>query len=102
MDIKPGNTPPERISSFREDYDMDQEALDRLLGFRSMGRTTRRWEREGAPPYVDVLLSYMSRYGIGEAERIAQLRDCETSPQSIRQRIVSKQPINREMTDRAT
>lgn len=96
MIIKPGNIPPAEIVAFRSSYQMDQESLDRLLGFRSDGRTTRRWEREGAPPYVGILLAYMFEYGIGIAEKLAQARE-ETSLQVARQKMVSKQPISREM-----
>jgi hypothetical protein len=54
---RPLKTPPEEVRSFRERHKLDQETLDSLMGFYSNGRATRRWEAEGAPFYVTVLMT---------------------------------------------
>lgn len=74
-EINGAKTPPERIVAFREAFGLDQADLDRLLGFSSKGRATRRWESEGAPAYVEVLLTYLERHGLDEAEKIAKQRE---------------------------
>ena len=68
-------TPPEAVVAFREAHGLDQSELDRLLGFSSGGRATRRWEAEGAPYYVTVLMAYADKFGIGIMEKLAQARE---------------------------
>jgi antitoxin component HigA of HigAB toxin-antitoxin module len=68
------NTSPEVVKSFRQRHGLSSKDLDRLFGFSSDGRTTRRWEAEDAPPYVEVMIEYMDKHGIELAEKIAQRR----------------------------
>lgn len=72
--VKVPNVPPERIKQFRRTYNLSGEALDRLLGFSSQGRATRRWEADGAPPYVEVLLRYIEAHGLDIASKLADER----------------------------
>lgn len=68
-------TPPSSVAAFRERHGLTAEQMDRLFGFTSKGRATRRWEAEDAPPYVGVLMAYMDAHGIRIAEKIAKSRD---------------------------
>lgn len=68
-------TSPERVRAFRERHDLSAEEMDRLFGFSSKGRSTRRWEAEDAPPYVEVLMAYMDAHGIKLARDIAKGRE---------------------------
>ena len=45
------------------------------MGFSSGGRATRRWEAEGAPYYVTVLMAYADTYGLGKMEELAAARE---------------------------
>lgn len=65
-------TPPETIIAFRERYDLKQEDLDRLFGFTSKGRACRRWESEGAPYYVMILMTYVDTYGIEKMKELSE------------------------------
>lgn len=73
----------EEVTEFRERHGLDQAGLDRLMGFTSKGRATRRWESQGAPSYVGVLFAYADKYGLEVMEQMAQIRDmldrCSTS-----------------------
>lgn len=67
-------TPAEAVKAFRDRHHLDQEGLDRLLGFSSRGRATRRWEAEGAPYYVTILMAYADAFGLGKMEELAASR----------------------------
>jgi hypothetical protein len=71
----PLKTPAEEVRSFRERHGLDQETLDKLMGFHSGGRATRRWEAEGAPFYVTVLMTYADRYGLDVMRELTSRRD---------------------------
>lgn len=62
---------PETVVAFREAYGLDQAGLDRLMGFTSKGRATRRWEAKGAPAYVGILFAYADAYGLALMEQMA-------------------------------
>lgn len=62
------------VKAFREKHELDQAALDRLLGFSSGGRATRRWEGEGPPPYAMILIAYADKYGLDLMEEMAVQR----------------------------
>ncbi len=68
----PDLTPGAEIVAFREHYKLNQAQLDRLFGFISRGRTTRRWEAQGAPRYVKVLLEYGYAHGLHLMEKLAR------------------------------
>lgn len=69
-------TPGERVFRFRRLHNWDQAKVDRALGFAGQGRTSRRWENDNeAPPYVEVLLRYMERYGVDTALQLADERE---------------------------
>lgn len=68
---------PAAVAAFRETHGLDQAALDRLLGFTSKGRATRRWEAKGAPAYVGILFAYADAYGLATMEQLAQSRELE-------------------------
>lgn len=74
-------TPADRVREFRDRHKLDQAGLDRLLGFSSGGRATRRWEAGGAPYYVTLLIEYGDRYGIGLMEELAARRDALSAKQ---------------------
>lgn len=65
---------PETVAAFREHYGLDQAGLDRLMGFTSKGRATRRWEAKGAPAYVGILFAYADAYGLALMEQMAANR----------------------------
>lgn len=73
-DMSGGKTPPERVVAFRQRHRLTTEELDRLFGFTSKGRATRRWEKEGAPAYVEVTMAYMDKLGLKTAREIATAR----------------------------
>lgn len=68
-------TSSDRVREFRERHGLTTGELDRLMGFSSNGRATRRWEAEDAPPYVEVLMVYFDKFGLGEARKLAALRN---------------------------
>jgi hypothetical protein len=68
-------TSPEIVRDFRKRHGLTAEDMDRLFGFTSSGRATRRWEAEDAPSYVGVLIGYMDKHGTGLAEEIAKTRE---------------------------
>lgn len=68
-------TPADRVRQFREKHGLTTGEMDRLMGFTSNGRATRRWEAEDAPPYVEVLMVYMDKFGLAEARLIATDRE---------------------------
>jgi len=68
-------TPPAAVVDFRERHRLDQKEVDRLLGFSSGGRACRRWEAEGAPHYVTVLMAYADQYGLAKMEELAAQRE---------------------------
>lgn len=68
-------TPAHLVRSFRESHELTTEAMDRLCGFSSKGRTTRRWESVGAPYYVTILMAYANKFGIGLMEKLATDRE---------------------------
>lgn len=70
-DIK---TPAEAVRAFRERHKIDQTEMDRLMGFSSGGRATRRWEAEGAPYYVTILMAYADKHGLVMMKRLADER----------------------------
>lgn len=67
-------TPADRVIRFRQQHGLTTEELDRLFGFTSKGRATRRWESEGAPAYVEVAMTYMDKFGLKTAREIATAR----------------------------
>lgn len=56
-------------------HGLDQEGLDRLFGFSSKGRASRRWEQEGAPAYVGVIMAYIDQHGLALAQEMASQRE---------------------------
>lgn len=70
-------THPSVVTDFRERHRLDQEAVDRLFGFSSGGRSCRRWERDGAPHYVSILMAYADQHGLALMEQLAASRDLE-------------------------
>jgi hypothetical protein len=66
---------PAEVKAFRARHGLTGKALDRLLGFRSDGRSARRWEEVGAPGYVAILFAYADRYGIDLLKEIADARE---------------------------
>ncbi len=70
-------TPAHEVREFRHRYGLSQPALGRLLGFTSNGMATYRWEREGAPYYVSLLIRLVDAYGI---ELITELADHGLAP----------------------
>jgi hypothetical protein len=72
---KPKKTSPEMVRDFRVRHELEQDELDNLMGFFSDGRATRRWEAEGAPYYVTILMAYGDRYGLGVMKELAARRD---------------------------
>lgn len=64
-------TPAFAVTDFRERHRLDQEAVDTLFGFSSKGRACRRWEAEGGPYYVTLLMAYADAYGIERMEKLA-------------------------------
>lgn len=66
---------PAEVQEFRRRHGLTSKALDRLLGFRSDGRATRRWEEVGAPGYVAILFAYADRYGLDLLEEMAVARE---------------------------
>ena len=71
-------TPPEAIKAFRDDHKLDQASLDRLFGFSSGGRATRRWEAVGAPYYVSILIAYAEEHGLDIMEQMASEREVDS------------------------
>jgi hypothetical protein len=68
-------TPASAVMDFRERHRLDQAAVDRLFGFSSEGRACRRWEAEGAPYYVTILMAYVDTYGLAKMEELAANRE---------------------------
>lgn len=68
-------TPAAAIRDFRERHQIDQEEMDRLLGFSSKGRATRRWEAEDAPYYVSILMAYADVHGLDLMRKLADARE---------------------------
>ena len=68
-------TPPVVVTDFRERHRLDQAAVDRLFGFSSAGRACRRWEAEGAPYYVTILMAYADTFGLAKMEELAAGRE---------------------------
>lgn len=71
----PGVTPGEDVNAFRAHFKLSQADLDRLFGFVSGGRTSRRWEAQGAPRYVRILMAYAHLYGLDVMEHLAKESD---------------------------
>lgn len=72
---KEARTPAEEVRAFRTRHNLLGHELDNLMGFSSDGRATRRWESEGAPYYVTILMAYADRYGLDVMKEIAAKRD---------------------------
>ncbi len=70
-----GPTPGSAVSDFLERHQLTSEGLDRLFGSTSKGRNCRRWEAEGAPHYVAILMAYADAYGIVKMEEMAARRE---------------------------
>jgi hypothetical protein len=68
-------TSPEDVKAFRKRHGLSARAMDRLFGFASTGRATRRWEKEDAPSYVGILMAYFDRHGTKLADQIAKSRE---------------------------
>lgn len=68
-------TSAEAVLDFRVRHNLTGRDLDSLMGFSSDGRATRRWEAEGAPYYVTVLMAYADRYGLDVMRDLAAKRD---------------------------
>lgn len=68
----PLKVPPESVTNERERRGMDQKDFDRLMAHSSKGRACRRWEADGAPAYVALLLAYMGKFGDRLAEEYAK------------------------------
>lgn len=68
-------TAPEAVRAFRQRHNLEQTELDNLLGFFSDGRASRRWELEGAPYYVTILMTFADRYGLDVMRELAAQRD---------------------------
>lgn len=67
-------TSPDKVKKFRAEHNLDQAQLDSLMGFSSGGRATRRWEAEGAPYYVTILIAYADKHGVALMEKLAEER----------------------------
>ena len=67
--------PQEQAVEFRERHKLDYEGIDRLLGFVSRGRSSRRWEENGVPTYADTLMAYIDEYGTDLAQEVITKRD---------------------------
>ena len=70
-------TPASVVIDFRERHRLDQASVDRLFGFSSAGRACRRWEDEGAPHYVAILIAYADTYGLGKMQELAAARELD-------------------------
>lgn len=70
-------TPALAVTDFRERHRLDQASVDRLFGFSSAGRACRRWEAEGAPYYVTILMAYADAYGLAKMEELAAHRELD-------------------------
>lgn len=70
-------TPGRAVSDFRERHRLSDADVDRLFGSASIGRTCRRWESEGAPPYVAIMMAYADEYGLAKMEKMAATRALE-------------------------
>lgn len=68
-------TPAAAVRKFREQYNLTGEEMDRLFGFSSDGRTTRRWESAGAPYYVTLMIAYVNAHGIELMQRLSETSD---------------------------
>lgn len=66
--------PGSAVTDFRERHRLAQEWVDHLFGFSSGGRACRRWEAEGAPHYVGILMAYADAYGLAMMETMAAAR----------------------------
>lgn len=64
-------TPAAAVTEFLKRHSLTQKEVDRLFGFSSDGRACRRWEAEGAPYYVTILMAYVDTYGIAKMEELA-------------------------------
>lgn len=73
-------TPGDAVKVFRERHRLDQPSMDRLMGFSSAGRATRRWEAEDAPSYAAILFAYANAYGLDLMERLAVDRERKKLP----------------------
>lgn len=72
---KPKKTAAQAVRDFRLRHGLEQDELDNLMGFFSDGRATRRWEAEGAPYYVTILMAYGDKYGLSVMKELAASRD---------------------------
>lgn len=67
-----------KVREFRQRHNLSGEQLDRLFGFQSKGRATRRWEdplEKGTMPPVTLLMAYVDEFGWDELRRIADELD---------------------------
>jgi hypothetical protein len=72
---KDAKTPADKVRDFRTRHNLLGHEMDNLMGFSSDGRATRRWEAEGAPYYVTILMAYADRYGLDVMRELAASRD---------------------------
>lgn len=70
MALKKAPVSAELVKDFRERNHLRLSDVDSLLGFTSGGKTCARWESEGAPQYVGVMLAYIDQHGLEIAERL--------------------------------
>lgn len=68
-------TNPEAIREFRQRHNLVGKDMDYLMGFFSDGRATRRWESDGAPYYMTILMAYVDRFGLDLMRELAANRD---------------------------
>lgn len=67
--------PPELAVAFRERMGLLPKDIGRLLGFPSGSAAVYRWEINGPPGHVEVIMAYVDKYGPELAESIAKKRD---------------------------
>lgn len=60
---------------FLQDGGPNYRATDRILGFVSQGKSSRRWLKDGIPPGVATLMAYIEEFGRDVAEELALKRD---------------------------
>ena len=69
---------PEEVIDFRMRHELTHEEMDSFFGFSSKGRSSRRWQKNGAPRYVGVLMAYGDRYGLSLMQEMAAYAESES------------------------
>lgn len=75
---------PQEVKDFRARHGLaTQPQLARLLGFATNGKEARnvvRWETEGGPPYIKIMLAYAERHGLDLLKEAADGRKDPAAP----------------------